>query len=106
MKVKEKIIREARVKKEYSQEYVASVLDISQSQYSKLENGEASFDIDKLSILIDLLELNPLDVFEFTDKQQIFLNSSYSGNINSNINNIDVEFIKKLIHEELNKNNQ
>lgn len=103
MKVKEKLIREARIKKEYSQDFVAHYLDISQSKYSRLEKGEIMFDITELSKLIDLLELNPLEVIDFTEKQQVFINSSYSGNINSKINNIDVDSIRQIIKEELSK---
>jgi transcriptional regulator with XRE-family HTH domain len=77
MRVKEKIVREARLKKEYSQEHIAHVLNISQSKYSRLEKGEISFDVKELSTLIDVLELNPLEVLDFTDKQQVFINLSY-----------------------------
>ena len=83
---------------------MAEVLDISQSQYSKLENGEATFDIQKLSELIDQLEINPLDVIEFSDKQQTFINSAMSGNHNSShnynnsFNNYDEEMIRNIIH--------
>ena len=105
MRVKEKLVREARLKKEFSQEHIAHVLNISQSKYSRLEKGEISFDIDELSKLLDLLDLNPLEVLDFTEKQQVFINSSYSGNINSNISNMDKEVIKELIKEEL-KNNK
>ncbi len=69
MKVKEKIVREARLKKEFSQDYMAHFLNISQSKYSRLEKGEISFTVDELSKLLDLLELNPLDTLDFTDKQ-------------------------------------
>ena len=76
MKVKGNLIREARRRKEFSQDYMAHLLDISQSQYSKLENGEANFDVSKLGVLLDELELNPLEVIEFSEKQQIFINSN------------------------------
>lgn len=101
MKVKGKMIREARQRKEFSQEYMAQVLGISQSQYSKLENGEVSFDIQKLGVLLDELELNPLEVIEFSERQQVFINSSYSGNYNSNINMIDEGVVRKIVQEEL-----
>jgi len=109
MKVKGNLIREARLKKGFKQEVLADVLDISQSQYSKLENGEATFDIHKLSELIDQLEINPLDVIEFSDKQQTFINSSLSGNHNSNhsnsnsFNNYDEEMIRNIVREEIAK---
>ncbi|SZD73601.1 Uncharacterised protein [Candidatus Ornithobacterium hominis] len=47
---------------------MANPLDISQSQYSRLEKGEIDFEVSKLSILIDTLELNPMGVIEFTEK--------------------------------------
>ena len=103
MKVKGNLIREARRRKDFSQDYMANLLDISQSQYSKLENGEANFDVSKLGALLDALELNPLEVIEFSEKQQVFINSSYSGNNNTTINNIDIELIKKIVQEELKK---
>ncbi len=103
MKVKEKLVRDARLKKEYSQEYVAHLLGVSQSKYSRLEKGEITFDIEELSKIIDLLDLNPLEVIDFTEKQQIFINSSYSGNSNTTINEIDTETIKNIIREEIKK---
>ena len=103
MRVKEKIVRDARLKKEFSQDHMAHVLNIPQSKYSRLEKGEISFNIDELSKLLDYLELNPLEVLDFTEKQQVFINSSYSGNNNTTINNIDIELIKKIVQEELKK---
>ena len=103
MRVKEKIVRDARLKKEFSQDHMAHILNISQSKYSRLEKGEISFNIDELSKLLDYLELNPLEVLDFTEKQQVFINSSYSGNNNTTINNIDIELIKKIVQEELKK---
>ncbi|WP_260377579.1 helix-turn-helix domain-containing protein [Candidatus Ornithobacterium hominis] len=61
-------MREAKRNKNFSQEYMANPLDISQSQYSRLEKGEIDFEVSKLSILIDTLELNPMGVIEFTEK--------------------------------------
>jgi transcriptional regulator with XRE-family HTH domain len=105
MKVKGNLIREARVKKGFKQDILADALGISQSQYSKLENGEAVFDVHKLSTLIDELDLNPLDVIEFSDKQQTFINSSMSGNHNNSnsFNNYDEEAIRNIVREEIGK---
>lgn len=85
---------------------MADVLGISQSQYSKLENGEVIFDVQKLSLLIDQLDLNPLDVIEFSDKQQMFINSAMSGNHNNSnsFNNYDEETIRKIVRDEIGKN--
>lgn len=103
MKLKEKVIREARLKKEFSQEHLADLLNVSQSKYSRLEKGDITFTIDELSKLIDVLELNPLEVLDFTEKQQVFINSSYSGNVKTKINVITLEAIREMIREELTK---
>lgn len=104
MKIKEKIIREARQKKEFSQEYMAHILGVSQSHYSNLENGEASFDVEKLGKLLDVLDLNPLEVIEFSERQQVFINSSFSGNYHSTIIPFDTDTVRKIVQEELAKN--
>jgi transcriptional regulator with XRE-family HTH domain len=84
---------------------LANILGISQSQYSKLENGEVIFDVQKLGLLMDQLNINPLDVIEFSDKQQLFIQSAMSSNHNNNsFNNYDEEKIRKIVQEELGKN--
>lgn len=84
---------------------MAHILKISQSKYSRLEKGEIPFDINELSALIDILELNPLEVIDFTEKQQVFINSSYSGNVNTKTNGINQEAIREMIKEELKRIN-
>ncbi|WP_312767096.1 helix-turn-helix transcriptional regulator [Epilithonimonas sp.] len=66
MKINLKLIKEARIRKDYRQDDVAEILGISQSQYSKLENGEVSFNILQVGILLDKLDLNPFDIIEFS----------------------------------------
>lgn len=102
MKLKTEIIRDARLKKRYSQETMSEFLGISQSQYSKLENADVDFEIQQLSTLLDILEINPLEALDFTEKQQMFINSPQSGNLNnSNSFNNDVKLIRKVVRDEL-----
>ena len=104
MKIKNEVLRENRLKKGYSQEFLADMLGISQSQFSKLEKGEVYFRINELSKIIELLEINPLELIDFNEKEQVFINSSFSGNINTNINGFDEELVRKIIKEEIIKN--
>ena len=104
MKIKNEVLRENRLRKGYSQEYLADILGVSQSQFSKLENGEVYFRINELSKIIELLEINPLELIDFNEKEQVFINSSFSGNINTNINGFDEELVRKIIKEEIIKN--
>lgn len=108
MKVKRELIKNTRRHKRFSQEYIAYLLDVSQSQYSRLENGEIDFEISKLSSLIDILELNPMEVIEFTEKQLAFINShntigSNIGKIKSPIVINDLNIIQQIIRDELDK---
>lgn len=59
MYIKTEQIRRLRREKDFSQEYGAEVLDIFQSQYSRIENGECSIDLEKTSRTADILGTNP-----------------------------------------------
>lgn len=88
MLLKTEQIRRIRREKDFSQDYMAEVLGLSQSQYSRIENGECNIDIDKASKIAEILEVNPLDIVDFYNKQE-FINCSQSGNINTINNNTD-----------------
>lgn len=75
MEINHQKIRERRRQKDLSQEYMAYVLGISQSQYSKLENGIKVFDIEILSKLCDVLELSPLEIIWFYKKQKLLIDN-------------------------------
>ena len=51
-------IKKARLDRNYSQEYVAGRLDISQNAYSKIELGHTKITVDRLSAIAEILELN------------------------------------------------
>jgi transcriptional regulator with XRE-family HTH domain len=98
MKTKNDIIRLKRIERKLSQELIADKIGISQSNYSKLENGEKSFSVSELSVICEILEVSPLDVLDFSNKEQIFINSSNSGNHNSTINMSETE-LKSIINQ-------
>lgn len=54
------LIKEARLAKGYSQENVALDLELSQSQYSRRENGSINFSLDEIRILCKILNLDLL----------------------------------------------
>ncbi len=57
-----KNIRFERLKKEYSQEVMASLLNISQNAYSKIENGKTTLTVKRLQEIALILEV-PIDKF-------------------------------------------
>lgn len=105
MKVKREKIRKARIEKGFSQEYLASLLEISQAQYNRLENGKNNFDIEKLSQIFKILEVNPLEVLDFSDGQNVYFNHKNKSVTNSGNINLycDIDLLRTIIREELNK---
>lgn len=58
------IIRSCRESRGYSQDYMAEMLDISQSTYANIESGKTSLSIDRLCRITDILGL---DIHEVID---------------------------------------
>ena len=58
-----KLIRKMRIEKNYSQEYVASKLNISQSYYGRIENSKANLDLETLNKILEVLEIDCVDFF-------------------------------------------
>ncbi|MBE7178481.1 MAG: helix-turn-helix transcriptional regulator [Mucilaginibacter polytrichastri] len=52
-------IRMKRLSKNYSQEYMAFNLEISQAAYSKLERGETEISVSRTYEIAELLECSP-----------------------------------------------
>lgn len=100
MLLKTEQIRKIRREKDFSQDYMAEVLGLSQSQYSRIENAECSIDIDKANKIAEILGANPLDIVDFYNKQE-FINCSQSGNYNTITNNNDFEEERKSYLEQI-----
>lgn len=78
-------IRQIRQQKEYSQEFMAAKLGISQAAYSKIENGETEITFTRLVSIARLLDINPVLLISaepqpvngsVTDLQPQFVNGS------------------------------
>ncbi|GAA0524489.1 hypothetical protein GCM10009415_02180 [Chitinophaga japonensis] len=63
MRVTEKL-RSLRRKQEYSQEYMAIMLNISQNAYSRLENGKTPLTINRLFEICALLKVDPGELLQ------------------------------------------
>jgi len=78
MKVKR--IREFR---NYSQEYMAEHLGISQVSYSRIENGQTKLDIQRMEQIANILEVDPMLLFNF-DENLVLNNCTVSQGLNNN----------------------
>lgn len=69
-------IRKIRSVKGFSQDYVADLLNISQSAYSDIEKNKSKIDIKRLQKIADIFEVNIDDIISF-DENQVFNNTFY-----------------------------
>lgn len=59
-------IKSARLHRNYSQDYLAAKLKISQNAYSKMELGYTRISLEKLFIIADVLQINAGDLLSNT----------------------------------------
>lgn len=95
-------IRIIREMKGYSQEYMAAMLDMSQSGYSKIEMGVSQLSIAKLEKISDILEHDMNNLLQSRDGQTNIFNNSNHAIVNSMIENLhseNKEIYDRLIHQ-------
>ncbi len=94
-------IKKIRESKNYSQEYVASKLGISQNAYSRIESNQIKIDIERIKILSEILE-TPIESI-VSDDLNVF-NIKHIERFYNYIENLQEE--NKELIENLNKNNE
>ena len=57
-------IRQLREARDYSQDYMADRLEISQSAYANIENGKVHLRVDRLYDIAAILEVPPLQLLD------------------------------------------
>lgn len=62
MKVRTEQVRKIRREKDFSQDYMAEILELSQSQYSRIENGECRVNFDKANRIAEILGVSPQNI--------------------------------------------
>ena len=100
-------IKQIRELKSFTQEYMAQELGISQPAYVKIEQGLTVLKIDRLQQIAEILEvdlsalLNTTNIFNIVFQAQ----TTQSGYINTqnNTSMIDLETLRKIIREEIEK---
>ncbi len=92
-------IRKIREFKGFTQDYMASQLEISQRAYSKLEKEEIKLDWQRIQKISTILEIDPVDLISFDDNL-VFHNSTQSGKINT-IHNHFPEELKKSYEDRI-----
>jgi transcriptional regulator with XRE-family HTH domain len=92
-------IKKIRELKNLTQEHVSEQLGMSQSSYSKLENGETDIPIERLKQISTLFGLKPEDILSF-DENMVF-NVMYNKTGNGFVINQMSENEKKLYEDQI-----
>lgn len=87
-------IKQIRELKNLTQEHIANQLGLSVRAYSKIETGETQLTINRLNEISNILNIDPIEVLGF-DEKQIFNNCKQDGYIG--INHISTS--EKLIQQ-------
>jgi transcriptional regulator with XRE-family HTH domain len=70
----------------YTQEYVASALEVSPNTYSLMEKGQATFTIERIEGLAKLYNMNMVDLLNFNGHTVIQSISHSNGILSENVN--------------------
>ena len=89
------IIRQQRKIKDYSQDYVAGQLKLSQSHFARIENGKSELMFSVFVKLIEILELEPNQVLPVIYKKPILKLNKAEVNLLAFKKEIVEEFEKK-----------
>ena len=100
-------IKRIRDQKGYSQEFMASRLNISQASYARMESQEIKLSIDRLQKIADILETDIsafLDSSKLTIQSQTYNEVAYGNGYVENLYVENKETLKKLIQTLENEN--
>lgn len=68
MKICSQNIRKVRRSKDFTQEYMAFEMGISQKAYSDIENGKVKINLEILTKISKILEIRPSDICSISDQ--------------------------------------
>lgn len=110
-------IKKLRELKNYTQDYMASQLGISQGAYSRMELGESEVAYSRLEKISEILDVKPEDIITFNESMVFNVMHNQTGNglvIQNNVPNnkerelyesqietlkAEIAFLKSLIKE-------
>ncbi len=97
MKITDKI-RELRMQKNLSQEYVASFLGIDTSSYHRLERGVSPLTVQRLELIAQAFEISLSDLFDPTDsdKMKVDMDDTYIIHLEE-----EIRFLRAQLQENI-----
>jgi transcriptional regulator with XRE-family HTH domain len=105
MKIEEKI-KQLREEKGYSQEYMATQLDLTPSAYGKIERGITELSVSKATKIAKVFSTSLSKLFDIDDSTSLSIttnNGHQSLYTNSEVYHYQKEFIDTLLKNHLNE---
>jgi len=98
----EEKIKSIRELKNFTQEFMADKLGITQAAYSKIENGQTKLTMNKIVDIATIFEMDVNDLMAY-DTQKYFnsFNNVKESNIYSSVTKIEDETLKKLYEDKI-----
>ena len=88
-------LKQARLNKNFSQEYMAEVLDVSQKTYSNFENNKTSPSFSQIEEIAKTLGISVLEFLTDKEKYAFTYNDIKGGNNGYVINNLPEKLIEQ-----------
>ena len=99
-KVLDNIIEWRELKRQYSQDYLAQRMGVTQKAYSKIETGETKLTVQHLLQIADILEVEMNELLEKSNKMDYLNHQTRNGErivINESSSDNSKELYEKLI---------
>jgi transcriptional regulator with XRE-family HTH domain len=93
------LVKKTRYEKNYSQDHIAKKLGITQKAYSKIENNETKLNVDTLTRIAEILEVDVASFFSSNEKPVLNDFSTRTGGDNVIYKNNSIEKIEDLYRE-------
>lgn len=101
MSIEEKI-KQFREQKRYSQLYMANQLNISQSSYNKIENGQSQLSLDKFYQICKIFNISMDELYHLNLGSSTLKNKKSSISLKKNPNKQDLMTILSIVKEQEN----
>jgi len=92
-------IKRLRELKNFTQDFMAEQLQVSQSAYSKLEIGETEITYKRLAQIAEILQLKPEEIANFTESMVFNVMHNQSGQNGLVINQTTLTTSEKELYE-------
>jgi len=103
MNTVEENIRKIRELKNYTQEYMAERLGITQAAYSKIENSDTKLSYSKVESIAKILEVEIQELIAFDSQKYFNSFNNVKGSNNGSINiSMNLDDLKSLYEDKIN----